>query len=284
MASAVNPRSFCPYAILGLTPGASVDDVKIAFRRTALRTHPDKIGGSCEAFNAVQLAYEALLGQRSPDFVSDILQAHSTCEASSASRSSPSATAEAAGGAFGQGSAFDPWSASTFDPWSQSPAQTFDPWNLVGSCDVDSGGLGEVGATAVAAAAGVQKKRKVKRKRRESKMALARQSAMRREGKVWPSDDCRGITRHGVYGFRPSSSEESFETDASEGVMPESACWSPVNMSAPPAACDPRRARPHRRHCERQFYCSVHNRMRFESALHDDGQGNAVCKPGMECP
>merc|ERR1719414_2215084 len=52
--------SACPFATLGVVPGASVDEIRSAFRRAALRTHPDKIGGSSAAFTAVHQAYEAL--------------------------------------------------------------------------------------------------------------------------------------------------------------------------------------------------------------------------------
>ncbi|CAE8638749.1 unnamed protein product [Polarella glacialis] len=53
----------CPYQTLGLWLGASPDDVRTAYRRAVLRTHPDKPGGSTEAFNEVQRAYTVLSGE-----------------------------------------------------------------------------------------------------------------------------------------------------------------------------------------------------------------------------
>jgi hypothetical protein len=47
------------WSVLGLAPGASLDDVKRAFRKKALETHPDQ-GGDAEAFRGAQGAYEKL--------------------------------------------------------------------------------------------------------------------------------------------------------------------------------------------------------------------------------
>ncbi|HYM84763.1 MAG TPA: DnaJ domain-containing protein [Candidatus Dormibacteraeota bacterium] len=60
-----------PYRILGLSPGASSDDVKRAYRRLAKRYHPDTAGpDAVPRFIAIQRAYEALGGpsgrQRAP--------------------------------------------------------------------------------------------------------------------------------------------------------------------------------------------------------------------------
>jgi len=55
-AVAAGPRT--PLAELGLPAGASVDDIKRAYRKRALETHPDR-GGTDEAFRAVQQAYVA---------------------------------------------------------------------------------------------------------------------------------------------------------------------------------------------------------------------------------
>ena len=50
----------CPYmAILGLVAGYTARELKIAYKRASLRTHPDK-GGSDTAFRAVNEAYEHL--------------------------------------------------------------------------------------------------------------------------------------------------------------------------------------------------------------------------------
>jgi hypothetical protein len=52
-----------PYRILGLGPGASLDDVKRAYRRLAKQWHPDAAGPEAVArFLAIQGAYEALAG------------------------------------------------------------------------------------------------------------------------------------------------------------------------------------------------------------------------------
>lgn len=48
------------WSVLGLSPGAPLADVRRAFQRRALETHPDQ-GGDPEAFQAVQRAYEKLV-------------------------------------------------------------------------------------------------------------------------------------------------------------------------------------------------------------------------------
>ncbi|HTU63458.1 MAG TPA: J domain-containing protein [Polyangiales bacterium] len=48
------------WSVLGLSPGASLADVRRAFQRRALETHPDQ-GGEAEAFQKVQRAYEKLV-------------------------------------------------------------------------------------------------------------------------------------------------------------------------------------------------------------------------------
>ena len=52
-----SPRS--AWSVLGLAAGASLDEVKRAYRKLALETHPDR-GGDAEAFTEVQRAYERL--------------------------------------------------------------------------------------------------------------------------------------------------------------------------------------------------------------------------------
>lgn len=51
------------WAILNLEPGASTDEIKRAYRRRALETHPDR-GGDAEIFRAVQSAYERAMNKR----------------------------------------------------------------------------------------------------------------------------------------------------------------------------------------------------------------------------
>jgi len=53
-------RALSSWEVLGLAPGASLDEVKRAFRRRAQETHPDH-GGEAEAFRAVRRAYEKLV-------------------------------------------------------------------------------------------------------------------------------------------------------------------------------------------------------------------------------
>lgn len=47
-----------PYNIFGLKKSASNDDVKKAYRKSILKAHPDKPGGSAEAFRKVREAWE----------------------------------------------------------------------------------------------------------------------------------------------------------------------------------------------------------------------------------
>eukprot|EP00668_Euglena_longa_P042978 GGOE01056912.1.p1 GENE.GGOE01056912.1~~GGOE01056912.1.p1 ORF type:complete len:350 (+),score=46.65 GGOE01056912.1:41-1090(+) len=50
----------CPYSILGVPFGASTDDIKAAFRRRALRCHPDKNPNGELEFKKVNWAYSLL--------------------------------------------------------------------------------------------------------------------------------------------------------------------------------------------------------------------------------
>ncbi len=52
------------YATLGVEPGASPEEVKKAYRKRALETHPDRNDGNDEKFKEVQEAYEILTGKR----------------------------------------------------------------------------------------------------------------------------------------------------------------------------------------------------------------------------
>lgn len=50
-----------PWGILGLTPGASQDDIKRAFRKKAVETHPDRNPGiDRSVFQKVNAAYQTL--------------------------------------------------------------------------------------------------------------------------------------------------------------------------------------------------------------------------------
>lgn len=53
-----------PYAVLGLEPSATWDEVQTAYRDRSLRYHPDR-GGDAWAFKQVQAAYEKIAATRS---------------------------------------------------------------------------------------------------------------------------------------------------------------------------------------------------------------------------
>jgi hypothetical protein len=54
-----------PHDVLGVRPGASPEQVRAAWRRKVLATHPDR-GGDEAAFAAVLEAYRALTGEAPP--------------------------------------------------------------------------------------------------------------------------------------------------------------------------------------------------------------------------
>ena len=51
------------WATLGLTAGATLADIKTAYKKRALETHPDR-GGTAADFRAVRAAYETALKRR----------------------------------------------------------------------------------------------------------------------------------------------------------------------------------------------------------------------------
>jgi hypothetical protein len=51
------------WSTLGIGPSATVDEIKRAFRKRALETHPDR-GGDPDAFRSVRSAYEQALARR----------------------------------------------------------------------------------------------------------------------------------------------------------------------------------------------------------------------------
>jgi curved DNA-binding protein CbpA len=62
MATARTAPGADPYALLGVARGASLPEVKRAFRRLAMDFHPDRAGSEgLERFLAVKAAYEAIL-------------------------------------------------------------------------------------------------------------------------------------------------------------------------------------------------------------------------------
>ena len=48
------------YNILGVSPTASGDEIRKAYRQLAMRHHPDRNDGNTARFNAIKLAYEQL--------------------------------------------------------------------------------------------------------------------------------------------------------------------------------------------------------------------------------
>jgi len=56
------PSPASPYRVLGVAEGASLDEVKAAFREQALAHHPDH-GGTAEGFIAVKRAYDAAVAR-----------------------------------------------------------------------------------------------------------------------------------------------------------------------------------------------------------------------------
>lgn len=52
-----------PWQVLGLEPGASQEEIKTAFKRLALSTHPDK-GGSSASFAEINEAYNTLKSKK----------------------------------------------------------------------------------------------------------------------------------------------------------------------------------------------------------------------------
>ena len=53
------PRvALSPYTLLGITPSSSIDEVRAAYKKRCLETHPDKKGGDPGEFRKVQKAYE----------------------------------------------------------------------------------------------------------------------------------------------------------------------------------------------------------------------------------
>jgi molecular chaperone DnaJ len=54
-----SPAQATPYEVLGVSPAASQEDLRRAYRRRARETHPD-LGGSDTQFRAVQIAWERI--------------------------------------------------------------------------------------------------------------------------------------------------------------------------------------------------------------------------------
>jgi curved DNA-binding protein CbpA len=54
-----SPLTGCLYDVLGVSPEASLNDIRAAFKKLALSEHPDK-GGTAESFGKIKLAYQTL--------------------------------------------------------------------------------------------------------------------------------------------------------------------------------------------------------------------------------
>jgi curved DNA-binding protein CbpA len=52
------------FAILGISPNATVDEIRSAYRRLAKEFHPDHYSGSSERFKDIQEAYSVLGNRR----------------------------------------------------------------------------------------------------------------------------------------------------------------------------------------------------------------------------
>lgn len=49
-----------PHSILGLTPAATLTEARVAYRRAAMKWHPDRAGGDLAKFQAAKAAYELI--------------------------------------------------------------------------------------------------------------------------------------------------------------------------------------------------------------------------------
>ncbi|MCB0479134.1 MAG: DnaJ domain-containing protein, partial [Crocinitomicaceae bacterium] len=59
------------FKILGLQPGASQDEIKKAYRQSAMKYHPDREGGDAEKFLLIFEAYEYLTSNPQEGSISD---------------------------------------------------------------------------------------------------------------------------------------------------------------------------------------------------------------------
>ena len=55
-----------PYEILNISRNSSLTEIKRAFRKMALKYHPDKKGGNKERFIAINTAYCMIKGKATP--------------------------------------------------------------------------------------------------------------------------------------------------------------------------------------------------------------------------
>mmetsp|Transcript_125707 Transcript_125707/g.245039 ORF Transcript_125707/g.245039 Transcript_125707/m.245039 type:complete len:327 (-) Transcript_125707:61-1041(-) len=312
-----------PHAVLGIQTQASAEEVRAAFRRAALRTHPDKAGGSKEAFAAVQRAYDLLAGQLGPDFLLSPQPSHQGQQSTMFHNLTPSQQS----GACGSNATEQPpeaWDSGAFDPWSSASLESFDPWStasLTGSThSLSAAPTAETAETQpMAAASGKGPSKKRKRPDKANIRPMARPRWKKGVDQFSLDEETRQLMRNGVYGYRADDSSSDDASDelvaaVASGLAPRPVgaasahAWSDVAVHQPASARTSLRAvalplahtsttmqvtqlaaqtRPtwaSKSAGLGQYYCSLHKRLRFESALVDDGEGNPVCKPGMECP
>src|SRR3954447_8388875 len=61
-----------PYRVLGVPRDVSSEQLHDAYRRRVMQTHPDRPGGSAEAFKEVQEAYDTLRTRARPTQSADV--------------------------------------------------------------------------------------------------------------------------------------------------------------------------------------------------------------------
>ena len=54
------------YELLGLKQNATLEEIKAAYRKQCLESHPDRNSGEVEQFKAVQVAFEVLVEEKTP--------------------------------------------------------------------------------------------------------------------------------------------------------------------------------------------------------------------------
>lgn len=302
-------NAWCPFAMLGVSPGTSLEDLRASFRRAALRSHPDKPGGSVQAFHAVQRAYNEILA---------VIPGAASCLAEDSRwvrGEAPPATSSA-----GAAPACDPWGVGGFDPWSSAKPQSGEVPDEIGDplLDPRKRGIEETGVRKV--------KKKKKRKKAEwqacyfckgkGKIVSLRLSVL---PKTCPHCNGKGgrvdqeaPMREGIYGFRPdSSSDESSEPDdayvtrpgphgtglnfgiAASSHQPErpalnfsiaGGAFDPWSSAQPQSGAIPQlTAQPPALANMPRGTCALHQKQRFLSDLAANPDGLIICKFGREC-
>lgn len=116
----------CNFKVLGLTPSASKKEIKAAYRKLAMRLHPDRTGGSKESearFKEINKAYQASSSRASSGRQEDRPAAHKGHAATGQGRHSKEKTARS--GASKQASDF-----SAFHQGARAIHRRFDEVNV----------------------------------------------------------------------------------------------------------------------------------------------------------